>query len=189
MTTTCSVEINTPSANASRLMLDFAASARKTTKPTDLPPLPPPPLPLYAAPPLGRSEKSVEEIVAKQAAIGWSAALCPITHCFGPELEMRRTTEQEEKRLLREQLHGLEVLVHTCTHMYTHVHTCTHMYSQKRLLVMTTCNDHLMLIKTQASPFFPLQASRLAETTKLQEEVTKVHVIDPPIDQSIDLLK
>ncbi|XP_056279735.1 GRIP1-associated protein 1 [Pseudoliparis swirei] len=73
----------------------------------------------------GRSEKSVEEIVAKQAAIGWSAALCPITHCFGPELEMRRTTEQEEKRLLREQLHGLE-------------------------------------------------ASRLAETTKLQEEVTKL---------------
>ncbi|TNN38997.1 GRIP1-associated protein 1 [Liparis tanakae] len=41
------------------------------------------------------------------------------------ELEMRRTTEQEEKRLLREQLHGLE-------------------------------------------------ASRLAETTKLQEEVTKL---------------
>ncbi|XP_030278197.1 GRIP1-associated protein 1 isoform X4 [Sparus aurata] len=56
----------------------------------------------------GRSETSVEEIVAKQAAIGWSAALCPITHCFGPELEMALTTEQEEKRLLREQVHHLE---------------------------------------------------------------------------------
>ncbi|XP_070824362.1 GRIP1-associated protein 1 isoform X1 [Chaetodon trifascialis] len=57
----------------------------------------------------GLSEKSVEKIVAKQAAIGWSAALCPITHCFGPELEMALNTEQEEKRLLREQVHQLEV--------------------------------------------------------------------------------
>ncbi|KAM4563789.1 GRIP1-associated protein 1 isoform 2-T2 [Odontesthes bonariensis] len=57
----------------------------------------------------GLSEKSVEKIVAKQAALGWSAALCPITHCFGPELEMALNTEQEEKRLLREQVHGLEV--------------------------------------------------------------------------------
>ncbi|XP_034392210.1 GRIP1-associated protein 1 isoform X2 [Cyclopterus lumpus] len=57
----------------------------------------------------GRSEKSVEKIVAKQAAIGWSAALCPITHCFGPELEMKLNTEQEEKRMLREQVHSLEV--------------------------------------------------------------------------------
>ncbi|XP_054465588.1 GRIP1-associated protein 1 isoform X2 [Anoplopoma fimbria] len=56
----------------------------------------------------GRSEKSVEKIVAKQAALGWSAALCPITHCFGPELEMALTTETEEKRLLREQVHQLE---------------------------------------------------------------------------------
>ncbi|XP_068191126.1 GRIP1-associated protein 1 isoform X1 [Antennarius striatus] len=56
----------------------------------------------------GLSEKSVEEIVAKQAAVGWSAALCPITHCFGPELEMALNTEQEEKRLLREQIHSLE---------------------------------------------------------------------------------
>ncbi|KAI4791125.1 hypothetical protein KUCAC02_034189, partial [Chaenocephalus aceratus] len=63
---------------------------------------------LCAAPPLGLSEKSVEKIVAKQAAIGWSAALCPITHCFGPELEMALNTEQEEKRLLREQIHALE---------------------------------------------------------------------------------
>ncbi|XP_068588190.1 GRIP1-associated protein 1 isoform X1 [Cebidichthys violaceus] len=55
----------------------------------------------------GRSEKSVEEIVAKQAAIGWSA-LCPITHCFGPEMEMKLNTEQEEKRLLRERVHTLE---------------------------------------------------------------------------------
>ncbi|XP_078144177.1 GRIP1-associated protein 1 [Centroberyx gerrardi] len=55
----------------------------------------------------GRSEKSVEKIVAKQAALGWSA-LCPITHCFGPELEMALNTEQEEKRLLREQVHSLE---------------------------------------------------------------------------------
>ncbi|KAF3696343.1 GRIP1-associated protein 1 [Channa argus] len=61
------------------------------------------------APPLGLSEKSVEKIVAKQAALGWSAALCPITHCFGPELEMALNTEQEEKRLLREQIHNLEV--------------------------------------------------------------------------------
>uniref|UniRef100_A0A7N8WXE9 GRIP1 associated protein 1 n=1 Tax=Mastacembelus armatus TaxID=205130 RepID=A0A7N8WXE9_9TELE len=50
----------------------------------------------------GLSEKSVEKIVAKQAALGWSAALCPITHCFGPELEMALNTEQEEKRLLRD---------------------------------------------------------------------------------------
>ncbi|XP_031148978.1 GRIP1-associated protein 1 isoform X2 [Sander lucioperca] len=56
----------------------------------------------------GLSEKSVEKIVAKQAALGWSAALCPITHCFGPELEMALNTEQEEKRLLREQIHSLE---------------------------------------------------------------------------------
>uniref|UniRef100_A0A3Q4B5C3 Uncharacterized protein n=1 Tax=Mola mola TaxID=94237 RepID=A0A3Q4B5C3_MOLML len=61
----------------------------------------------------GLSETSVEKIVAKQAALGWSAALCPITHCFGPELEMALTTEQEEKRLLREQIHNLEVLFHT----------------------------------------------------------------------------
>ncbi|KAM9786334.1 GRIP1-associated protein 1 [Neosynchiropus ocellatus] len=60
------------------------------------------------ATPLGLSEKSVEKIVAKQAALGWSAALCPITHCFGPELEMALNTEQEEKRLLREQIHSLE---------------------------------------------------------------------------------
>uniref|UniRef100_A0A665VLF4 GRIP1 associated protein 1 n=1 Tax=Echeneis naucrates TaxID=173247 RepID=A0A665VLF4_ECHNA len=57
----------------------------------------------------GLSEKSVEKIVAKQAALGWSAALCPITHCFGPELEMALNTEQEEKRLLREQIHNLEI--------------------------------------------------------------------------------
>ncbi|KAF0036064.1 hypothetical protein F2P81_011376 [Scophthalmus maximus] len=63
---------------------------------------------LCAAPPLGLSEKSVEKIVAKQAALGWSAALCPITHCFGPELEMALNTEQEEKRLLKEQIHNLE---------------------------------------------------------------------------------
>ncbi|XP_017260691.2 GRIP1-associated protein 1 [Kryptolebias marmoratus] len=56
----------------------------------------------------GRSETSIERIVGKQAALGWSAALCPITHCFGPELEMALTTEQEEKRLLREQVHSLE---------------------------------------------------------------------------------
>ncbi|XP_060914417.1 GRIP1-associated protein 1 isoform X2 [Labrus mixtus] len=56
----------------------------------------------------GLSEKSVEKIVGKQAALGWSAALCPITHCFGPELEMALNTEQEEKRLLREQVHNLE---------------------------------------------------------------------------------
>uniref|UniRef100_A0A3B5AXC3 GRIP1 associated protein 1 n=1 Tax=Stegastes partitus TaxID=144197 RepID=A0A3B5AXC3_9TELE len=43
------------------------------------------------------------------AALGWSAALCPITHCFGPELEMKLSTEQEEKRLLREQIQHLEV--------------------------------------------------------------------------------
>ncbi|XP_008287079.1 GRIP1-associated protein 1 [Stegastes partitus] len=56
----------------------------------------------------GLSETSVEKIVAKQAALGWSAALCPITHCFGPELEMKLSTEQEEKRLLREQIQHLE---------------------------------------------------------------------------------
>ncbi|XP_056897533.1 GRIP1-associated protein 1 isoform X2 [Takifugu flavidus] len=56
----------------------------------------------------GLSEKSVEKIVAKQAALGWSAALCPITHCFGPELEMALNTEQEEKRLLKEQIQHLE---------------------------------------------------------------------------------
>uniref|UniRef100_A0A3Q4GTP6 GRIP1 associated protein 1 n=1 Tax=Neolamprologus brichardi TaxID=32507 RepID=A0A3Q4GTP6_NEOBR len=61
----------------------------------------------------GLSEKSVEKIVAKQAALGWSAALCPITHCFGPELEMALNTEQEEKRLLKEQIHTLEVQMHT----------------------------------------------------------------------------
>ncbi|XP_053706193.1 GRIP1-associated protein 1 isoform X1 [Synchiropus splendidus] len=64
------------------------------------------------ATPLGLSEKSVEKIVAKQAALGWSAALCPITHCFGPELEMALNTEQEEKRLLKEQIHSLEASKH-----------------------------------------------------------------------------
>ncbi|XP_077370355.1 GRIP1-associated protein 1 isoform X2 [Festucalex cinctus] len=57
----------------------------------------------------GLSEKSVEEIVAKHSALGWSAALCPITHCFGAELEVALNTQQEEKRLLREQLRHLEV--------------------------------------------------------------------------------
>ncbi|KAM9830663.1 GRIP1-associated protein 1 isoform 2-T2 [Syngnathus typhle] len=61
------------------------------------------------APPLGLSEKSVEEIVAKHSALGWSAALCPITHCFGAELEVALNTQHEEKRLLREQLRDLEV--------------------------------------------------------------------------------
>ncbi|XP_078806165.1 GRIP1-associated protein 1 isoform X2 [Oryzias latipes] len=56
----------------------------------------------------GLSEKSIERSVGKQAALGWSAALCPITHCFGPELEMALNTEQEEKRLLKEQIHSLE---------------------------------------------------------------------------------
>uniref|UniRef100_A0A3Q1B330 GRIP1 associated protein 1 n=1 Tax=Amphiprion ocellaris TaxID=80972 RepID=A0A3Q1B330_AMPOC len=71
----------------------------------------------------GLSETSVEEIVAKQAALGWSAALCPITHCFGPELEMKLSTEQEEKRLLREQIQHLEVTdtpgaLYTCTNTH-----------------------------------------------------------------------
>ncbi|XP_061540472.1 GRIP1-associated protein 1 isoform X3 [Phycodurus eques] len=57
----------------------------------------------------GLSEKSVEEIVAKHSALGWSAALCPITHCFGAELEVALNTQHEEKRLLREQLRHLEV--------------------------------------------------------------------------------
>ncbi|XP_051910377.1 GRIP1-associated protein 1 isoform X1 [Hippocampus zosterae] len=57
----------------------------------------------------GLSEKSVEEIVAKHSALGWSAALCPITHCFGAELEVALNTQTEEKRLLREQLRHLEV--------------------------------------------------------------------------------
>ncbi|XP_061841484.1 GRIP1-associated protein 1 isoform X2 [Nerophis lumbriciformis] len=56
----------------------------------------------------GLSEKSVEEIVAKQSALGWSAALCPLTHCFGAELEVALSNQHEEKRLLREQLRHLE---------------------------------------------------------------------------------
>lgn len=76
---------------------------------------------LCAAPPLGLSEKSVEKIVAKQAALGWSAALCPITHCFGPELEMALNTEQEEKRLLKEQIQHLEVCARTHA-LYTKLH-------------------------------------------------------------------
>lgn len=68
-------------------------------------------------PPLGLSEKSVEEIVAKHSALGWSAALCPITHCFGAELEVALNTQTEEKRLLREQLRHLEVGTHTHTHV------------------------------------------------------------------------
>lgn len=86
---------------------------------------------LCAAPPLGLSEKSVEEIVAKQAVLGWSAALCPITHCFGPELEMKLNTEQEEKRLLREQVHQMEVEAHTHTHTLKHTHT--HIYTKSHL--------------------------------------------------------
>lgn len=66
-------------------------------------------------PPSGRSERSVEEIVAKQAAIGWSA-LCPITHCFGPETETKLHPEREGKRLLMEQVQRVEVLRHTHTH-------------------------------------------------------------------------
>nr|XP_057939577.1 GRIP1-associated protein 1 isoform X4 [Doryrhamphus excisus] len=56
----------------------------------------------------GLSEKSVEEIVAKHSALGWSAALCPLTHCFGAELEVALNNQHEEKRLLREQLRHLE---------------------------------------------------------------------------------
>ncbi|XP_029291735.1 GRIP1-associated protein 1 [Cottoperca gobio] len=88
----------------------------------------------------GLSEKSVEKIVAKQAALGWSAALCPITHCFGPELEMALNTEQEEKRLMREQIHNLE-------------------------------------------------ASKQAEITKLQEELTKVTSRDHKKQESFQRLQ
>ncbi|KAI3357916.1 hypothetical protein L3Q82_016297, partial [Scortum barcoo] len=73
----------------------------------------------------GLSEKSVEKIVAKQAALGWSAALCPITHCFGPELEMALNTEQEEKRLLREQVQQLEKQI------------CRHRVSPVKILVLS----------------------------------------------------
>ncbi|KAJ3583190.1 hypothetical protein NHX12_034193 [Muraenolepis orangiensis] len=52
-----------------------------------------------------RSEKSVEKVVGMQA--GWSA-LCPLTPCFGAELEVALNTEQEEKRLLRQHIHTLE---------------------------------------------------------------------------------
>ncbi|CAL8369905.1 unnamed protein product [Lota lota] len=38
---------------------------------------------------------------------GWSA-LCPLTPCFGAELEVALSTEQEEKRLLREHILALE---------------------------------------------------------------------------------
>ena len=58
------------------------------------------------APPAGRSEKVVEKLVGVQA--GWSA-LCPLTPCFGAELEVSLSTEQEEKRLLREHVVALEV--------------------------------------------------------------------------------
>ncbi|XP_056451774.1 GRIP1-associated protein 1 isoform X2 [Gadus chalcogrammus] len=54
---------------------------------------------------LGRSEKVVEKLVGVQA--GWSA-LCPLTPCFGAELEVSLSTEQEEKRLLREHVLSLE---------------------------------------------------------------------------------
>uniref|UniRef100_A0A8C7XZX3 GRIP1 associated protein 1 n=1 Tax=Oryzias sinensis TaxID=183150 RepID=A0A8C7XZX3_9TELE len=74
----------------------------------------------------GLSEKSIERSVGKQAALGWSAALCPITHCFGPELEMALNTEQEEKRLLKEQIHSLEV--HTHSHTVTHQETVIKMF-------------------------------------------------------------
>uniref|UniRef100_A0A3P9JXY2 GRIP1 associated protein 1 n=1 Tax=Oryzias latipes TaxID=8090 RepID=A0A3P9JXY2_ORYLA len=67
------------------------------------------------APSLGLSEKSIERSVGKQAALGWSAALCPITHCFGPELEMALNTEQEEKRLLKEQILALHSVYITCS--------------------------------------------------------------------------
>ncbi|KAM8863774.1 GRIP1-associated protein 1 isoform 3-T3 [Spinachia spinachia] len=56
----------------------------------------------------GRSERRVEEVVAKQAAIGWPA-LCPITHCFGPETETKLHAEREEKRLLMEQVQRVEM--------------------------------------------------------------------------------
>uniref|UniRef100_A0A8C4ZE33 GRIP1 associated protein 1 n=1 Tax=Gadus morhua TaxID=8049 RepID=A0A8C4ZE33_GADMO len=58
------------------------------------------------APLAGRSEKVVEKLVGVQA--GWSA-LCPLTPCFGAELEVSLSTEQEEKRLLREHVLSLEV--------------------------------------------------------------------------------
>lgn len=48
-------------------------------------------------------------IVAKQDSLLWSAALCPITPCFGSELELALNTEQEAQRLLREQLYNVEV--------------------------------------------------------------------------------
>nr|XP_040049347.1 LOW QUALITY PROTEIN: GRIP1-associated protein 1 [Gasterosteus aculeatus aculeatus] len=64
-------------------------------------------LELLEKPMHGRSERSVEEIVAKQAAIGWSA-LCPITHCFGPETETKLHPEREGKRLLMEQVQRVE---------------------------------------------------------------------------------
>uniref|UniRef100_A0A671U2T8 GRIP1 associated protein 1 n=1 Tax=Sparus aurata TaxID=8175 RepID=A0A671U2T8_SPAAU len=106
----------------------------------------------------GRSETSVEEIVAKQAAIGWSAALCPITHCFGPELEMALTTEQEEKRLLREQVHHLEQVRTT-------------VLLQLGLTVLTVCCSVLQM--STCCSFFIVCRTKIDEINQRKEEELK----------------
>ncbi|XP_028307954.1 GRIP1-associated protein 1 isoform X4 [Gouania willdenowi] len=50
------------------------------------------------APPLGLSEQRSEQLVAKQAAVGW----CPITPCFGSELETQLSSERDHRSLERE---------------------------------------------------------------------------------------
>uniref|UniRef100_A0A8D3AW73 GRIP1 associated protein 1 n=1 Tax=Scophthalmus maximus TaxID=52904 RepID=A0A8D3AW73_SCOMX len=118
---------------------------------------------LCAAPPLGLSEKSVEKIVAKQAALGWSAALCPITHCFGPELEMALNTEQEEKRLLKEQIHNLEQVRNTTT-------TTTSTNTVQRHLVRVV---RILLLQLISYVLFFLCRTKIDEINQRKEEELK----------------
>uniref|UniRef100_A0A671U3R1 GRIP1 associated protein 1 n=1 Tax=Sparus aurata TaxID=8175 RepID=A0A671U3R1_SPAAU len=99
-----------------------------------------------------------KKMKAKQAAIGWSAALCPITHCFGPELEMALTTEQEEKRLLREQVHHLEQVRTT-------------VLLQLGLTVLTVCCSVLQM--STCCSFFIVCRTKIDEINQRKEEELK----------------
>uniref|UniRef100_A0A7N6BGP3 GRIP1 associated protein 1 n=1 Tax=Anabas testudineus TaxID=64144 RepID=A0A7N6BGP3_ANATE len=115
---------------------------------------------------------SVEKIVAKQAALGWSAALCPITHCFGPELEMALNTEQEEKRLLREQIHHLEVRTPTLNILQSKSLLSVVCFSCRPVLFLFLCRTKIDEINQRKDEELKALNTRIL---KLQSDLTSAN--------------
>uniref|UniRef100_A0A7N6FFH6 GRIP1 associated protein 1 n=1 Tax=Anabas testudineus TaxID=64144 RepID=A0A7N6FFH6_ANATE len=118
--------------------------------------------------------KSVEKIVAKQAALGWSAALCPITHCFGPELEMALNTEQEEKRLLREQIHHLEVRTPTLNILQSKSLLSVVCFSCRPVLFLFLCRTKIDEINQRKDEELKALNTRIL---KLQSDLTSANQV------------